>query len=159
MEMVSGSLKRHLLRCFRTLTAEHAPFSAQPEIQALVLCSIDAFASSPQQSVSDCNLSIVSFMPERWETNRERVSGPHSALPSLASWSKSASSVSRQRAASPGLLSYLRLVHQVEVARLPNSKVSLNSEVLLSSKVSSKLQPRRHANLPHVPWSTRTLVS
>ena len=88
---------------------------------------------------------------------------PRSALQGLVSWSRSASSVSRQCRASVGLLSYLRLVHQVEVAR-PQVQVavlplSLNSKVSMNSKVSSRLQPLRHAVLPHVPWSTRTLVS
>ena len=38
-------------------------------------------------------------------------------------------------------------------------KVSPNLKVLLHLQVFSRRQPRRHAVLPNVPWSTRTLVS
>ena len=51
---------------------------------------------------------------------------------------------------------------QVHVALLPlvqNRKVSLMLEVLLHLQVFSRRQPRRHAVLRDVPWSTRTLVS
>ena len=96
---------------------------------------------------------------------------PRSALQGLTSWSRYASSASLQRLASPCLLPYRsppRRVGveaarpQVQVVLLPlvqSQKVSLNLEVLLNLQVSSRLQPRRHAVLPNVPWSTRTLVS
>ena len=51
---------------------------------------------------------------------------------------------------------------QVHVALLPLlqiPKVSPNLKVLLHLQVFSRRQPRRHAVLPNVPWSTRTLVS
>ena len=50
-------------------------------------------------------------------------------------------------------------VQVVVLLLVQSQKVSLNLEVLLNLQVSSKRQPRRHAVLPNVPWSTRTLVS
>ena len=88
----------------------------------------------------------------------------------LTSWSRYASSKSFQRLASPCLLpcrSPPRRVGveaarpQVHVALLPvvqTQKVSLIVEVLLHLQVFSWRQPRRHAVLSNVPWSTRTLA-
>ena len=92
---------------------------------------------------------------------------PRSALQSLTSWSRYASSASLQRLASPCLLPYRSPPRQVgvdaarpqvQVVLLPlvqSQKVSLNLEVLLNLQVFSRRQPRRHAVLLNVPWSTR----
>ena len=89
---------------------------------------------------------------------------PRSAVQGLTSWPQYASSESLQRRASPCLpyRSPPRRVGveaarpQVHVAYLPLVQIQ---KVSLNLQFFSRRQPRRHAVLPNVPWSTRTLVS
>ena len=84
---------------------------------------------------------------------------PRPALQCLASWSKSASSLSRHCLAL-GPLSYLCLMQQVARPQVQVAlRLSSNSKVTLNSTVSSRLQLLRLAVLPRVLWPPRTPVS
>ena len=156
---------------------QHSTRCTSP-ICCLIRASLQMSRDSPKQGQESLHVSpaVLTRLPAStdasacskfascWALHR-------SALQGLTSWSQYTSSESLQRLAFPCLLpsrSQPRRAGieaarpQVHVALLPLlqiQKVSQNLKVLLHLQVFSRRQPRRHAVLPNVPWSTRTLVS
>ena len=127
------------------------------------LASASAPASHTRKKVALQTGWYVSKLPSE--------SSIRSALQGLTSWPQYASSESLQRLAFPcslpsrcpprraGVEAARPQVHVALFPLVQIQRVSPNLKVLLHLQVFSRRQPWRHAVLPNVHWSTRTLVS
>ena len=162
--------------CKSSATAFNSVYVSKLPSDSSIIANVSGFTEAEVQEFLHVSPAVLTPLPASTDASAcsrfaSSWAPPRSALQGLTSWSRYASSASLQRLASPCLLPYRspsRRVGveaarpQVQVVLLPlvqSQKVSLNLKVLLNLQVFSRRQPRRHAVLPNVPWSTRTLVS